>query len=253
METARADVARLLAEEQEAEPPEKEQPMEPDKPAKQAEEMDEKAIWDTLFSFIGNSYGTAGIMGNLYAESGLKANNLQNTGSKALALTDEEYTAAVDNGYYGNFSDDRYGYGLAQWTYPSRKQALLAFARQQGKSIGNCAMQLEFLKNEMGKELLLTLKAAGSVQEASDAVLLQYERPANQSQEALDKRAAYSQQFFQKYGASVYFRVRKTWENKASQMGAFHVLQYAKQCADKNPGYAVFNESGIQIYPSENA
>ena len=253
METARADVAWLLAEEQEAEPPEKEQPMEPDKPAKQAEEMDEKAIWDTLFSFIGNSYGTAGIMGNLYAESGLKASNLQNTGNKALGLTDEEYTAAVDNGYYDDFSDDHYGYGLAQWTYPSRKQALLAFARQQGKSIGNCAMQLEFLKNEMGKELLLTLKAAGSVQEASDAVLLQYERPANQSQEALDKRAAYSQQFFQKYGASVYFRVRKTWENKASQIGAFHVLQYAKRYADKNPGYAVFNESGIQIYPSEKA
>jgi hypothetical protein len=100
----------------------------------------------------------------------------------------------------------------------------------------------------MGKGLLLTLKAAASVQEASDAVLLQYERPADQSQEALDKRAAYGQQFFQKYGASVYFRVRKTWTDKASQLGAFHVLQYAKQCADKNPGYAVFNESGEQIY-----
>ena len=253
METARADVAWLLAEDQETMPTTEEPLQEPDKPAMQAEEMDEKAIWDTLFSFIGNSYGTSGLMGNLYAESGLKASNLQNTGNKALGLTDEEYTAAVDNGYYDDFSDDRYGYGLAQWTYPSRKQALLAFARQQGKSIGNCAMQLEFLKNEMGKNLLLTLKAAGSVQEASDAVLLQYERPANQSQEALDKRAAYGQQFFQKYGASVYFRVRKTWADKASQLGAFHVLQYAKQCADKNPGYAVFNESGIQIYPSEKA
>ena len=85
------------------------------------------------------------------------------------------------------------------------------------------------------------------------AVLLQYERPADQSQEAMDKRAAYGQQFFQKYGASVYFRVRKTWADKASQLGAFRVLLYAKQCADKNPGYAVFNESGIQIYPSEKA
>ena len=26
------------------------------------------------------------------------------------------------------------------------------------------------------------------------------------------------------------------------------VLLYAKQCADKNPGYAVFNETGEQIY-----
>ena len=55
MEAARQDIARLLAEEQDTELPEKEQPIESDKPAKQAEEMDEKAIWDTLFSFIGNS------------------------------------------------------------------------------------------------------------------------------------------------------------------------------------------------------
>ena len=109
-------------------------------------------------------------------------------------------------------------------------------------------MQLEFLKSEIGPRLLQALKAAASVQEASDAVLLQYERPADQSQEALDKRVAYGEEFFRKYGASVYFRVRKTWENKASQLGAFHVLQYAKQCADKNPGYAVFNESGEKIY-----
>ena len=267
METARADVAWLLAEQQDTEPSAEEQPMEPEAPAEQAKDEendktpdgssqgkpDEKAIWDTLFSFIGNSYGTAGFMGSLYAESALKASNLQNTGNKALGLTDEEYTNAVDNGYYHDFDTDCYGYGLAQWTYPSRKKALLDFARKQGVSIGDCDMQLEFLKNEMGKGLLLTLKAAASVQEASDAVLLQYERPADQSQEAKDKRAAYSQQFFQKYGASVYFRVRKTWADKASQLGAFRVLLYAKQCADKNPGYAVFNESGIQIYPSEKA
>ena len=114
-------------------------------------------------------------------------------------------------------------------------------------------MQLEFLKVELGTALLNTLKAAASVQEASDAVLLQYERPADQSQEAKDKRAAYGQEFFRKNGSSVYFRVRKTWADKASQLGAFRVLQYAKQCADKNPGYAVFNESGGQIYPAEKA
>ena len=192
-------------------------------------------------------------MGNLFAESALKANNLQSSGNKALGLTDEEYTDAVDNGYYDNFVDDRYGYGLAQWTYPSRKQALLAFARQQGKSIGNCAIQLEFLKNEMGKGLLLTLKAAASVQEASDAVLLQYERPADQSEQGLAKRVAYAEEFFRKYGGPVYFRVRKTWEDKASQLGAFRVFQYARQCADKYTGYVVFNESGEQIYKSAQA
>ena len=67
-----------------------------------------------------------------------------------------------------------------------------------------------------------------------------------------DKRAEYGERFFAQYGAPVYFRVRKTWKDKASQLGAFRVYQNAKACADANPGYAVFNESGEQIYPAED-
>lgn len=56
-----------------------------------------------------------------YAESGLMPNNLQNTYNNKLGKTDAEYTAAVDNGSYGNFVKDSAGYGLAQWTYWSEK------------------------------------------------------------------------------------------------------------------------------------
>ncbi len=49
-------------------------------------------------------------------------------------MTDTTYTAAVDSGSYTNFVHDSAGYGLAQWTYHSRKQALLDFARAAGKS-----------------------------------------------------------------------------------------------------------------------
>ena len=110
-------------------------------------------------------------------------------------------------------------------------------------------MQLQFIRRELGDAFLNTLKNASSVREASDTVLFQYERPANQSQEVQDKRADYAQRFFDMYGAPVYFRVRKTWEDKGSQLGAFRVYQNAKACADVNPGYAVFNESGEQVYP----
>ena len=76
-------------------------------------------------------------MGNLFAESALNPQNLQNNGNKALGITDAEFTAAFDAGLYGDdiFIHDGYGYGLAQWTYYSRKQALLEYARSQGKSI----------------------------------------------------------------------------------------------------------------------
>ena len=48
---------------------------------------------------------------------------------------------------------------------------------------------------------------------------------------------------------SGWYRVRKTWQNAASQKGAFHDLAYAKQCADQNLGYFVFDPAGKAVYP----
>lgn len=48
--------------------------------------------------------------------------------------------------------------------------------------------------------------------------------------------------------AEVWYRVRKTWADAASQKGAFHSLANAKKCADENSGYSVFDESGKVLY-----
>lgn len=45
------------------------------------------------------------------------------------------------------------------------------------------------------------------------------------------------------------YRVRKTWADITSQKGAFKVLDNAKACADKNPGYSVYDEDGKAVYP----
>ena len=105
---------------------------------------DEK-IWRYLKSAGLNDFGVAGLMGNLFAESGLNPKNLQNTYEKKLGMTDEEYTAAVDSGSYSNFVKDSAGYGLAQWTYWSRKDALLASCKAAGASVGDMDAQLNFL------------------------------------------------------------------------------------------------------------
>ena len=81
----------------------------------------EKVIWDFLKNKGLNDFGTAGLMGNLYAESGLSPTNLQNSYNTKLNLSDSLYTQCVDNGSYTNFVNDSAGYGLAQWTYWSRK------------------------------------------------------------------------------------------------------------------------------------
>ena len=49
------------------------------------------------------------------------------------------------------------------------------------------------------------------------------------------------------------YRVRKSWADKASQKGAFKVLDNAKRCADQNAGYAVFDEGGMTVYTGSAA
>ncbi len=48
-----------------------------------------------------------------------------------------------------------------------------------------------------------------------------------------------------------WLRVRKTWADAKSQLGAFHDLSKAKAVADKNPSYFVFDENGKAIYPEK--
>ena len=162
----------------------------------------EEKIWNYLSAKINNSYGVAGLMGNLYAESGLRPDNLQNSYEKSLGLTDAQYTAAVDNGSYTNFVKDKAGYGLAQWTYWSRKENMYNYAKNAKASIGDLETQLNFLYKELSeeyKDVLADLKAAKSVLEASNSVLFKFERPANQSINVQSKRASYSQVYYNKY------------------------------------------------------
>ena len=159
-------------------------------------------IWNFLKKEGFNDYGTAGLMGNLQAESGLLPNNLQDTFNSKLGLSDEEYTKRVDNGTYTNFVHDSAGYGLAQWTYWSRKQNLLNFAKSKGKSIGDLEIQLQFLitelRNSYRNSVYNILKTATSIQQASDVVLLNFECPANAQAQKI-KRAQLGQNYYNKF------------------------------------------------------
>lgn len=166
--------------------------------------INDKVMWDYFKAKGLNDYGIAGLMGNLQAESGLKPTNLQNTYEKSLGMTDAEYTAAVDNGTYTNFVKDSAGYGLAQWTYWSLKQDMLNYFKDKGKSIGDGETQMEFLSYQLSKDFSAvwnTLKTAKSILEASNAVLLKFERPADQSTNAQNKRAELGKVFYDKYAS----------------------------------------------------
>ena len=166
----------------------------------------EKAIWDYLAGKGLNACAVAGLMGNLYAESGLNSCNLQNSYNKKLNISDADYTAVVDAGAYPDFVTDKAGYGLVQWTYWSRKKALLDYAKAAGTSIGDLNMQLAFMWQELQgyKAVMTVLNSAASVREASDIVLHKYEQPGDQSVAVEEKRAASGQTFFDRFtGSSV--------------------------------------------------
>lgn len=162
----------------------------------------EKKIWDYIYKGVGNKYGAAGIMGNLYAESQFNPTNIQNTYEKKYG-NDATYTANVDSGKYKNFIKDKAGYGLAQWTHWSKKELLLKYAQEHKKSIGDLDMQLEFLIFDLKtnhKKLWKNLQGATSCKEASNLVLLGYERPASKdTPETQKRRADFAQQFYDKY------------------------------------------------------
>ena len=63
-------------------------------------------------------------------------------------------------------------------------------------------MQLEFLIKELTtnyKPIIQILKTTTSVLEASNAILLHYEKPADQSVSVQNKRAGYGQMYYDKF------------------------------------------------------
>lgn len=159
-------------------------------------------LWKFFLGKLCNAYGVAGLMGNLNAESNLIAANLEMSKRTRLGHTSKSYTEAVDNGSYKNFAADWAGYGIAQWTDSTRKQNLLAYARQKSASIGNRKMQAEFLMSELETRftaVLSILRNAKTVREASDAVLLRFECPADTSESVRQRRAAFGDGYYRKF------------------------------------------------------
>lgn len=155
--------------------------------------MSTQTIYAQLINAGMSKAGACGLMGNMQAESAMRANNAQDGMTR---LSDAEYTAAVDNGTYTNFVRDAVGYGLCQWTFWSRKQALLNYAKAKGASIGDETMQVEFTVRELKSDfssLWKFLCTTTDVNQASSRVCVEYERPAVNN---LSVRAAAALKFY---------------------------------------------------------
>lgn len=213
----------------------------------------ETYMWNA-FKYLGDC-GCAGLLANLRCESAYRANNLQNSFEKKFGMDDETYTAAVDAGAW-DFVNDHAGYGLAQWTYYSRKQNLLNYAKAMNVSIGNLDMQIAFCKQELdGYKLTDRLKKCTSAKEASDLVCKTYEKPADQSEAALKRRSDIAEEIYATYHKQPIpethlYRVRLSWTDVNSQIGAYKVYDNAVKACNEHPGYSVYDENGNRLYTS---
>lgn len=174
-------------------------------------------IWNYLTCNGMTSYGAAGLMGNLKAESGMIAKRVEVLCLKRLkengkTYTDEAYTAAVDSGqisrseFLNPLPGKQYGYGLAQWTVARRKAGLYDLCKKRSVSIGDLETQLDWLMQELStsyKKVYSVLQTASTIREASDAVLCDFERPANITESTKEKRASYGQEYYDKYAKEV--------------------------------------------------
>lgn len=138
--------------------------------------MQAQEIYNILRAGGLSRAGALGMLGNLMTESSLIPNIVQRG---LTTLSDEEYTRLVDEGKR-NF-EDNIGYGLAQFTYYSRKRALLEYARSYGVSVGDGYMQVNFILKELREDfgnLFKMLCESDNIDQCADKVCNTYERPA---------------------------------------------------------------------------
>ena len=202
--------------------------------------MNEKVIWDFLISKTGNAKGTAAIMGNLMAESSLNPRCV--TGTKDL-----DYVQKADAGEL-DFVHDKHAFGLVQWCYYSRKEGLMNHAKATGRSVGHLQMQLEYLVKEMSGSYKTAWAAACNakdIREASDVIMLKYEKPAGTGEAAKKKRAEYGQKFYDQFAgarmvvATANVRIRAGDSTTYSQVGSLKKGQSLEFVTVSNGFYGV--------------
>jgi LysM repeat protein len=156
----------------------------------------EKTVWDFLISKGYTKAGAAGLMGNLQAESNMQSVIYENYYKSKIGLTDQQYVDYVNSGRYTNFVYDSVGFGLAQWTYSTRKQALLNTCYG---NIGDLNCQLRYLQIELinyfpGINSLL--KSSNSVRDCALKVLFEFENPADQSVSVQNYRVSLANNYY---------------------------------------------------------
>ena len=122
------------------------------------------------------------MMGNWQCESGLEAGRLQGDFSPYRTLS-KDYVRRIEDFSLSrdSFAHDAKGFGLAQWTYWSRKEALWDAWHKSGLSIASAELQCKFALYELQNDysgLFSYLCKTNDLYEATARICREFERPA---------------------------------------------------------------------------
>ena len=158
----------------------------------------ERQVWNHLVGAGLTKAGAAGLMGNLKAESGIQCVIYENAYKSKIGLSDQEYVNRVNSGAYSEYTfvHDAVGFGLAQWTYYTRKQALYNQCRGR---IGDMGCQLTYLVAELKmffSGINSLLRSSNDLWTCSYRVLKEFENPRDSGSSVQNYRYSLAQQYY---------------------------------------------------------
>ena len=144
--------------------------------------MSYQTIYDRLRAAGLTEAGALGMLGNWDCESNCIPYRVQGDFTAGYTVS-KQYTADVDSGKISKqqFQNDQKGYGLAQWTYWSRKAALYDYWKYKKGSIGDEAMQVDYSLLELKTDfsgLLSLLQTSNDLYDCTKQICYKYENPA---------------------------------------------------------------------------
>ena len=125
-------------------------------------------------------------------------------------ISQKEFSLSTTYGLYNyDYSDSNrglsackncmYGYGLAQWTWPTYKYDLYEMYKTNGySSISDIGLQLEFILVDMDDATKQSLNSSSSAEDAAEYYLLNYEKPRNMDSK-INERRGYATDIYSRF------------------------------------------------------
>lgn len=210
-----------------------------------------------LHELINNPIGEAAVLGNFVKESRLRPNNLQDSYEDSR-FDDDSYTQWANNNRDAFIKDGK-GYGYAQWTNEERKRDFVRIA--DGRDLSDPTVQADLIEYELTekyKNLLERLRNATDLEQASNDVLHNYERPQKQDREEELERAGYSREMLDQINNGSY---SSPWLGANNPLGAMsktlddikNAVDMSIVSRDPNTGNTIYGYDPSKLKEGETA